>query len=77
MPATAPRAPTPTMAATKIATSSVGNATERLMNAGHEPADAAADERRARAPSGMPIAAPSPAASTASDTDSRVATSTR
>ena len=76
MPTTAPFAPTPITAATKIATSSAGNATVRLMNPvtsrpTRPPTSAGT------APSGMPINAPRPAARMASVTDSRVATSTR
>ena len=60
MPATAPRAPTPTTAATKIATSSVGKATDRLMNPLTDlpmrPPTSAGT-----APSGMPMSAPRPA----------------
>ena len=76
MPNTAPRAPTPTIAATKIATSRAGNATVRLMNAvsilpSRSPASVAS------APSAIPSAAPIPVAMSASTIDSRAATRTR
>ncbi len=76
MPNTAPRAPTPTIAATKIATSSAGNATVRLMNAVNSRPSRSPTSVES-APSVIPSAAPIAVAMSASTIDSRAATRTR